>query len=379
MTTGVRLYSHRGIPFGPPLCTPSATTAVTNPLRTTLTFLRTHNLWNSATKEVLGANIPQIALVMNRNEMWDQAINQFGGTLAIFGGGRAAGAAFDKLTLGRHGLNSLAELTPLQNQWRELGKSLTIYTLIGAYAHTVPFFRNWVTLKRTHADGFVDMVGLNANPVNPRPQNAPLNERLKAKERHYRQEFTRALGVGTAFAVGTLLATQGAIRKQPAFSAQLEKWSRPFVLPQGKFNQWTDLQTIIFGILPNYFGMVRASRDTVERDEILGRAGLFTSAYIFLPRLLQRWVTPYVAGRQMPLVGPGENLAFLAQLASSVVFCSCVPTLVNLSLRRHRAEHRGLLTHPPASPPAMAVTNVRAPTLYNPVFGRTDVQLSRLA
>jgi hypothetical protein len=337
-------------------------------LRSTLTFLRTHNLWNSATKEVLGANVPQMALVMNRNEMWDQAINQLGGTLAIFGGGRAAGAAFDKLTLNRHGLTSLHDLNPLQQRWRELGKSLTIYTLIGAYAHTVPFFRNWVTLKRTHADGFVDMVGLDQHQPLP---SATLNERLKTKERHYRQEFTRALAVGTAAAVGTFLATQGAIRKQPVFPEGLARWTRPIVLPQGRFNQWTDLQTIVFGIIPNYFGMLRASRDTVERDEILGRAGLFTSAFIFLPRVLERWVAPHVKGKHMPVVGPGENLAFLAQLASSIVFCSCVPTLVNLSLRRRRAEHRGLLHAPPVpSGP---------PTLVSPAFGRTDVRLSRLA
>ena len=50
-----------------------------------------------------------------------------------------------------------------------------------------------------------------------------------------------------------------------------------------------------------------------------------------------------VAGNTYKVFGPGENIGYLAELLSALVFYTSIPTISNLIKRRKRAKAYGLI------------------------------------
>lgn len=338
---------------------PAVAAAATPSLSRPLTFLRTHNLWNSATKEVLGANIPHVVLVQCMNEAIDQGIIQFGNTLAVFGGGALADKAFDRLSLGRRPKQALTQLNTTQRQWYNLGKSAAIFSLLIGYVQASPFLRNWATAKRTHTTNYVDMVGVNGTT----PTHLEDGAAVQQQEQRYLSRFFKVLGGAAAISATVWGATQAALKTSPRFPKTLARLTQPFTLPGGRYNQFTDLQTYLFWAIPTYMGLLAGSRDSVERKEVWVRTLGFGLAFLVLPRTLEHWVARAAKGRHFPVVGPGSNLAFVAQLISAIIFYTSIPTISNLVLRKDRAKRAGLLKEPALDPASTKLSTHLGPSL----------------
>lgn len=304
-----------------------------------LTTLRTNNMLNSMTKEIGGSNIPHMVLVANLNECVDQAINQVGNTSIVFGGGYCADQvinrgfkALNPKHFQKHGFRSA-----LSNRWFYLGKSLAIYSFVSSYVIASPFLRNYITLQRTQASNFAEVVGLSKDQ---RPKN---KTELEAKGRYYRQRFAEIWGRGIGISALILAATYSLARQKTPFVGIFKSVDKLIGLPHGQYRHLKDLPAYLFWAIPAYVGLWKGSRDRLEKKETLFKAAGFGLAFIVLPRTVERLVQSVVKGKHFPIVGPGQNLAFLSQLVSGIVFYTSIPTIINLFKRKDRAAQYGLL------------------------------------
>ncbi|MEB3206940.1 MAG: hypothetical protein VKK59_06305 [Vampirovibrionales bacterium] len=312
-----------------------------------LTLLRSNNLLNSATKEFWGANVPHVTLVQSKNEMVDQAINQFGNLWWVFGVTYAFSKGFDHLLkkvvskdVIQAGVKHAKALTfkkPHQQAWYVLGKSLATYLFAGTYVMHSAFLRNWLTWKRTGAVNYTEMVGFQ---VNHTPQQV-----MKAKQsaHHDIHRFLKGMAIGLSAAVGVAGLTMGLVSKKVTFPKFLKGVNRHFGLPGGDYAKMKDLPLYFYWALPSYLSLFLGSRDPLEKKEVLWRAGGFGLAFMILPRTIEKWVNRAVKGKVFKHVGSGKNVAFLAQLASGIVFYASLPTVLNLVFRKNRAQKLGLL------------------------------------
>jgi len=317
------------------------------------TFLRSFNLYNAATKEFLGANIPHVILVANRDEAMDQAINQFGNTGIVFGASFLYHKLIDRLNLSLNakalthqaiqvardtseGITKHAKTvakqwvfkSPKAQLWYNLGKGLAIYTFLGSYVVASPFFRNWVTLKRTKSLNYTAMVGLTKKDLTEKEKSE-----LKQKERFNLKEFAKIWGIGTGVSLAILGATQALIRRGAGVPKLFKFLEKHLGLPHGDFRHFKDLPMYLFWALPAYSGLLFASRDALERKEIYYRMAGFGLAFMVLPRTLERWINNAVKGKTFKVFGPGKNVAYLGHLLSGLIFYTSIPTIITESLR----------------------------------------------
>jgi hypothetical protein len=314
---------------------------------TILTLLRSNNLLNSATKEFWGANVPHVTLVQSKNEMVDQAINQFGNLLWVFGLTYAFSKGLDHLLkkavakdVIQAGVRQAKALTfkrPHQQAWYVLGKSLATYLFAGTYVMHSAFLRNWLTWKRTGAVNYTEMVGFQVN-------HSP-GQVIKAKQsaQHDRQRFVKGMAIGLSAAAGVVALTMALVSKKVAFPKFLKVINHHFALPDGDYAKMKDLPLYFYWAVPAYLSLFLGSRDPLEKKEVLWRAGGFGLAFMILPRTIEKWVHRAVKGKVFKHFGSGKNVAFLSQLASGILFYASLPTVLNLVFRKHRAQKLGLL------------------------------------
>ncbi|MEB3245176.1 MAG: hypothetical protein VKJ06_04225 [Vampirovibrionales bacterium] len=317
----------------------------------TLSTLGRYNLWNSATKEFWGANVPHVALVQSKNEAIDQAVNQFGNLGWIFG----VSAAYSKLidvglrkALASRQLKSMPNAItkglrfkqPAAQAWYLMGKSLALYAFAGTYVLHSGFLRNWLTYKRTGAASYAEVVGLNTHHTAQQAAQA----KQKASEDIHR--FNRGMLTGIISSVGILATTTALIARRASFPKILQGFNKHCALPGGDYRKVKDLPLYFYWAVPAYGSLFMAIRDPLEKKELLWRAGGFGLAFMVLPRTVERWVNKAVKGKSFKHFGPGKNVAFLAQLMSGLVFYASIPTVLNLIFRKKRAEKLGLLPQP---------------------------------
>lgn len=145
-----------------------------------------------------------------------------------------------------------------------------------------PFFRNWITLKRTNSANFESIIGFGGMDNN-KPK--------RSQEEEVRYQGTMALkvlGTGFGLGMGSLLLLSGAARKMA--SANAGKWleSLSKKLKDGKYHQFFDSfdlkgaasnqikgrpAQLLFWGLPAYLGWMHAARGGNEfRERVIQSA-----------------------------------------------------------------------------------------------------------
>lgn len=114
-------------------------------------------------------------------------------------------------------------------------------------------------------------------------------------------------------------------------------------LPKGDYKHLKDLPAYLFWAVPAYIGLYTGSRDKLEKKETLFKAAGFGLAFMILPKSLKWVAEQFLKGKTFRGFGPGENVAFLIQLISGMIFYASIPTIINLFKRQERAENYGLL------------------------------------
>jgi hypothetical protein len=296
-----------------------------------LTYLRHHNLWNVAAKEVLGSNIPQTLIVKNANEGADKAVGLFGDAIATFVGGPLIDKAHDRLFKSVYEKFKSHQLSPQQTEWYRLGKSVGVFSLVSGYAMASPFVRNWFTAKKTGNTSYSEVVATESNQA---PKDSPQQQRwFKGKNLKIAGTI---VSIASGITAASWLAEQGMVKKNAALPKAAQWLSKHISLPEGRFDKLTDLQTTLFFILPSFGAMPFAARDKMERKEIALNFASFIFAFTILPRTLERFVMKRTEGKSFPVIGNGKNFAFFVQLASGILFTSALPAITNIRLRNKR-------------------------------------------
>jgi len=309
-------------------------------------------MYNSATKEFFGSNLPHVTLVMNFDEAVDQAINQFGNTAIVFGGGALAGRVadvlFKKTPLFKNTQQAQHQLATFlktkAGKWFRMGKSLAAYSFIASYVIASPFLRNYITSKRTKAANFVEMTGLKTKTkVDP--------ELLRKKEQGYMARFVKIWGVGIGISATILALTGLAMRHQvkvPRLSKLLGKKVATYLdenlfLKEARFSKLGNWPAYLFWAIPAYIGLYTGSRDKIEKQEAIMKAAGFGLMFMILPKGVNWVAKRFLHHKQFKGIGSGENMAYLLELISGILFYGSMPTIIALFSRKRRSQKAGLL------------------------------------
>jgi hypothetical protein len=292
-----------------------------------LTYLRTHKMPDIVFRELTGNNIPHVAIVRNQDELINQSISQFGNTAAYFG----TGLVMDK------GIESAlrllkVQISPVTKQWFHLGKSLSIFSMIAAINLAMPFLRNYVTTLRTGTDNYAEMIG-------EQQREAVSKEELANTLKKYQTRFLKTVAMGALASTG-LMALTAAITAAKIPMPKVATFLQKHIgLEGGKFENFKALSAVLFWVVPTFSGLLAGARDKYEVKELALRFGAFNLAFFVFPYTVEKMIDHLV--QKMPpsrLFGASKNLAYLGKFFSSLVFCSAVPTVLNIHLTRQRVK-----------------------------------------
>jgi hypothetical protein len=220
--------------------------------------------------------------------------------------------------------------------WTRLAKEFFLFGNIIAFMQGIPGIRNAMMISVSKTTRFVDMVGLNGTKEEPESvRKAEIQKNIRLFLRNY------CVGLGITGSLA-LVAQLAAWRRLPV-PKLLQSFHHHLGLPQGRYEHLKDWAAVLFWAYPVYSGYYMFSRDEAERREILVKALGFGLAFAVIPRTIERVINAVCQGKRFPLVGPGENLAFLGQIVSGCLAYTAIPTFTNLVMRRSRAEKLGLL------------------------------------
>lgn len=296
------------------------------------------------TKEILGINSPKIALGFYRGgpkEGLDNFVSEFGNTVGYFGGGMV-------LDWG------LSKLRPLfkNAMWFNLGKSLALFSTLGAFYWAMPFLRNYITAKTSGSTQFKDVINEEKN-VSVSLQNPPeQKENLNVKLTEYRNGFLKIQGIGVGIGVAALALTALASHKIPWKGLLTHKrFNEWFILPQdvqnkaGKF--WGLLQikeeqsllagmngpqSLFFWGIPAYIGWYQASRDELEKKEVILKFFGFLFGFYAAPKFIGAFFgNPPKKSRE-------DFNKYMASVLTSIVALGFTPQAINIYLTKKRLE-----------------------------------------
>lgn len=297
-------------------------------LATALTFLRQNKMHDIVFREITGNNIPHVAIVRNKDEFLDQSISQFGNTAAYFGSGLLLDKLFNlipkqlKVPLKGNGLT-----------WFHVGKSMGIFSFIAAVNLAMPFLRNYITTSRTGTTQYADMIGEKSRL---KQSKAKLEQTLAG----YLSRFLKTVAMG----VGVSAASVALLMIPARRNASIPKWvgflHKHIGLAEGKFRNFSDLSAVLFWVVPTFSGLLAGARDIYEMKELALRFAAFNLAFFVFPKTVEKGID-YAVKNMKPskLWGPNKNLAYLGKFVSSLIFCSAVPTVLNIYLTRQRVKN----------------------------------------
>ncbi|MCS6266652.1 MAG: hypothetical protein H2174_03705 [Vampirovibrio sp.] len=366
-------------------------------LTKTLAPFRKYNAWNSSLKELLGSNIPIMALTSSSHEFWDQAINQLGDNFPVFQGGWGIDLLATQAlkAMNKEAFNKgFTGFTPNQTERYELGKALILYPLVTSFVLVSPLMRNAIMSHCTKKDNFVDLVKLDKNkPLKKTTETDEHKQGRLNKEHKIWRAFGTTMGLGVAASLAGFAFTHHGLKHdlplpewmkktvnipmldvsfkgiKPSFAWKKTKHSLNAVLklPKGDFRYIKDTALLLAWGLPSYAGMIYGSRDDLEKRENITRAIWFAFAFVLAPHLVEKPLHDWLSKKESTLFGSGENLVYLGQLGVSVGLYSAMPMLANLCLRKKRATKAGLYNETENQP---AVTPL--PTVKNPLASTLD-------
>jgi hypothetical protein len=352
--------------------------------------LSQHNLAYMIGAEVLGTNLPRIALTRTPQERLDVFTDEAASSVGFFGGG----LLLDKW-LEKHFAQSFAAGGNAA-RWARLGKTFGVGSTLAGFLVGVSFLRNYVTAQVNKTSQFSQII---------QPQAGVTDSRLS-------QEKTKALWLsGLSLAAGLLgslaavmmthrqikgqipwdtlnqLPVNGLMRKgMQGFHHLLGKRS-PFGTPlktgklrladfldnrflfggkaflnnpaKRQFLDLTNPAAFAFWVLPTYTGYFTGARSHLERMEALIKFLNFTGSFFFLPPFMEKSLLPAIQ-RTFPKLGKDgmEDVQFLVK--QGVGIGSLVATTMG-----YQALSARLLKKPGITPQSNT-----ASVLASPVFAK---------
>lgn len=178
-----------------------------------------------------------------------------------------------------------------------LGVSFGFFFPFAAAFWAAPFFRNWLTMKRTQTANFESIIGFDGLKGN-KPHRT-----LQEEMQYQKQMAWKILGIGVglgALSIGGFgLLARGAMRKNAAslghrLAEQLEgRWQQPW----NRFFNYFDLKgkganqiegvpaQLIFWGMPAYLGWIHGARSGHERRERMIQSANALALFFFAPKL----------------------------------------------------------------------------------------------
>lgn len=304
-------------------------------LAATFRGLRANNLYNSSAKEILGANIPRMGLVAGPDERREQVIGQFGSSAIHLGLGQATalslenGARWLLPTL----MKQVDHSEPATRVWH-LGKSLGIASVVGGALMALPHVRNALSALHTGQTDFTGVVGLNPKPLSP----ADIQRNITHNWHRAQGWLGGSLATATAIA-GMTLAAIGTGKTLPQ-SGWLATAARHATLPGGRYTQMRDGWAVAAWGLPSYAGQWSAARGPIEKQEVGIGLACWLLSFTVIPRKVEQAILAFTKDKPLTRFGGPENVAWLGQLASSVILYTLLPASTSLLSRSRRLAQK---------------------------------------
>lgn len=110
-------------------------------------------------------------------------------------------------------------------------------------------------------------------------------------------------------------------------------------LKDEKFKNFSSLAAVAFWVIPTFTGLILGARDKYEVKELGLRFAAFNLAFFVFPHTMEKLIN-HLARNVKPtkFFGHSSNIAYLGRFLSSLVFCSAVPTVLNIYLTRQRVK-----------------------------------------
>lgn len=251
--------------------------------------LDTHPMQDLVARDILCYNIPQFALARSRDELLDMMPNSLSLTAVTIAGQVALSPALQVVASKLTGLplkELQHQLTPelmgklaMNNKLGRLAVALGFYFPFAAGFAAAPFWRNWLTLKRTGTADFEKIIGLRKGQkqqqvaLEPKPNRSPAEEAKYQTQLGYNQQMTlKTLALGAGLGLVSLLGFSGlsrmATRGKVVAPAAMDKLFSLFALGGKRSSEVRgNLATMLFWLLPPYLGWLVAARSHNERIE----------------------------------------------------------------------------------------------------------------
>lgn len=293
-------------------------------LANTLTFVRTNNTVDIGVRDVLGNNLPHTLIVRNRNEMVDQALGQFGNSLLFYGGGWLFDKAVDVAARPWQ-----KHLSTAQRTWLHTGKSLGLYAFLSTLMIASAQWRNAITTKRTGTTNYTDMIGETQH-------NTETPEAVTQQVRQYVNKGLAIVRLNLPILAGLIPVTALLIARKARVPKAVQWLNQHVLLREGKFSKMPDVGDIICGAGAAYLGWFLASRDGFEMKELILRFSAFVLSFFVLPHMVAKQVGKRLPASVSKIFGSIENAAYLSKLGASILFCTAIPSLLNIYLTHQR-------------------------------------------
>jgi hypothetical protein len=287
-----------------------------------LPMLEQRPLAGLVVKDVAAFNAPKVTLARSWKERLDTATLEFANT------GITLLSSLFLPRLLRHPVSKLSGISvealkreipyTMQGQTSQavklarLGTSFSFFLPFAAAFWAAPFFRNWLTLKRTNSANFEAMIGF-GGVQNNAPQRSVQGEMAHQKKKG-RQVFGAGLVLGVASLLGFSAAARGIAKQEgkslwTRLASKLETdWKKPWgwlfekfdLKGKGAYQIAGGPATLFFWGLPAYLGWIHAARSKNEKRERLLQSANALFWFFFAPVLTGwLWHKPFlkVAGK----------------------------------------------------------------------------------
>lgn len=300
-----------------------------------LTFLRTNPAQDVLFRDIIGENAPRALIVRTKDEFVDKGMFELGSAASFFGGGYLLNSVFNKL------LPAASSLTKHQQQWMNLGRTFGIMGPIATALIALPFFRNYMTTKRTGKMDYSDVIGEKACAKH---HNA--NEVQHAIQHHWdntKKVSLIGLGLSAALSAACLLM----FKKKVPFSPTAKAISNWVGLKGGQFKHLADHLSFLWWSVPTFIGLFGASRDKNELFENGVHFLAFNASFFVMPNLMKKWASNMAFLKHLPHTTQ-ENTKYLIKFLTSTALCAVLPNAANIWLTHRRAKHEA--AHAQAKP-----------------------------
>ncbi len=333
-------------------------------LTNALATLEKNPLWETVTKDVLGFNVPKIAVTRTPKERLDVATLELSNTGITVGSSLLFPPIIRKAAQKLSGVapellsTQAVEALPAKAKLARLGASFGFLFPFASAFWSAVFFRNWLTVKRTNIANFEHLVGLD--------QGGKKARRSPQEEMAYQLGMAKkVLAVGATLGAGALLGFSRMAKnfQGKALSPVMENLFHKFHLGGKKADQLRGrLSTFLFWLAPAYLGWLHAARGKNEFVEQAVKAvngvmwfSLFTpmlDKFYYKKKfetLLQRPLSEIPGYADIPKIAQGnakmaeqltrlKNKQFGIGMAITILMLSTTPQLLNIFLTKRRHE-----------------------------------------